>query len=85
MKDDCSPASSAEEQREAMRQACATRYPDGCSDTKVIDPMKENFPCTMPLSCATPLTITPAIMHNQEYATEYLAHVALLRELLEPP
>ena len=37
----------------------------------------------MPLSCATPLTITPAIMHNQEYATEYLAHVSLIRELLE--
>ena len=63
---------------------CAARYVDGHSDTKVIDPIKENFPsCTMPLSCTTPVSVTPAIMHNQEYAAEYLAHVSLIRELLE--
>ena len=86
VKDDSAPVSRGpEEQRETMRQICAIRYLDGYSDTKVIDPIKENFlSCTMPLSCTTtPLTIAPAIMHNQKYATEYLAHASLIRELLE--
>ena len=37
----------------------------------------------MPLSYATPVYITPAILRNRVYAKEYLAHVALIRELLD--
>ena len=67
----------------AVRQVCALTYLEGYPDTKVIDPVKENFPaCTMPLSCTTP-HITPAILRNRQSAKEYLAHVALIRELLD--
>ena len=56
----------------------------GYPDTKVIDPVKENFPaCTMPLSCTTPAYITPAIPRNRQCAKEYLAHLALIRKLLD--
>ena len=67
-----------------MRKACALRYLDGYPDTKVIDPIKENFPaCTMPLSSTSPTYITPAMLRNRQYAKEYLEHVALIRELLD--
>ena len=63
---------------------CALRYLDGYPDTKVIDPIKENYPaCTMPLSSTSPTHVTPEIMRNAQYAQEYLAHVALVRELLD--
>ena len=40
----------------------ALRYLDGYSDTKVIDPIKENYPaCTMPLSATSPTYVTPEI------------------------
>ena len=72
-----------EENREAVRKVCALRYSDGYPDTKVIDPIKENFPaCTMPLSSTSPTYVTPEIMRNQ-YAKEYIEHVALVRELLD--
>ena len=52
--------------------------------TKVIDPIKENFPaCTMPLSSTSPTYVTPEIMRCQQCAREYLEHVALIRELLD--
>ena len=55
-----------EEKREAVRKSCALRYLDGYPDTKVIDPIKENFPaCTMPLSCTSPTYITPEILQNR--------------------
>ena len=73
-----------EENRESIRKVCALRYLDGYPDTKVIDPIKENFPaCTMPLSSTSPTYITPEIMRNQQYAKECLEHVALIRELLD--
>ena len=54
-----------EESREAVRKACALRYLDGYPDTKVIDPIRDNFPaCTMPLSSTSPTYITPAILGN---------------------
>ena len=62
------------DQQENVR-VCATCYLERYSDTKVIDPIKENF--------SSPLTITPAIMHSQEYAKEYLAHVSMIRDLFE--
>ena len=67
-----------------MRLACALRYLDGYPDTKVINLMKENYPaCTMPLSSTSPVHVTPEIMRNAQYAQEYIAHVALIRELLD--
>ena len=73
----------AEVKREAVRKVCALRYLDGYPDTKVIDPIKENYPaCAMPLSSTSPVHVTPEIMRNAQYAQEYLAHVALIRELL---
>ena len=54
-------------------------------DTSVIpDPIKENYPaCTMPLSSTSPVHVTPEIMRNRQYAEEYIAHVLLIRELLD--
>ena len=50
----------------------------------MIDPIKENYPaCTMPLSSTSPTHITPEIMRNVQYAQDYIAHVALVRELLD--
>ena len=44
-----------EENREAVRKACALRYLDGYPDTKVIDPIRDNFPaCTTLLSSTSP-------------------------------
>ena len=63
---------------------CALRYLDGHPDSKVIDPIKENYPaCTMPLSATTPTHVTPEILCNTQYAQEYVEHVALIRELLD--
>ena len=46
--------------------------------------IKENLSaCTMPLSSTSPIYVTPEIMRNQQYAREYLEHVALTRELLD--
>ena len=73
-----------EVKREAVRKVCALRYLDRYPDTMVIDPIKENYPaCTMPLSSTSPTYITPEIMRNVQYAQERLAHVALIRELLD--
>ena len=81
--DDTSVIPDPEERREAVRKLCALRYLDGYPDTKVIDPIKENYPaCTMPLSSTSPVHVTPEIMRNRQYAEEYIAHVALIRELL---
>ena len=82
--DDSQEILDPEEHREAMRKACALRYLDGYPDTKVIDPIKENFPaCTMPLSSTSPTYITATILRSRQYAKEYLEHVALIRELLD--
>ena len=84
VKHDSDEIEDLEKRFEAVRQVCALRYLDGYPDTKVIDPIKINFPaCTMPLSCTTPACITPAILRNRVYAREHLAHVALIRELLD--
>ena len=49
VEDDSHEIVDLEKRREAVRQVCAVRYLDGYPDTKVIDPIKENFPaCTMP-------------------------------------
>ena len=57
VKDDHRPPADEETKREETRKTCALRYLDGCPDTKVIDPIKDNYPaCTMPLS-ATAQTI----------------------------
>ena len=37
----------------------------------------------MPLSSTSPVHVTPEIMRNRQYAEEYIAHVALIRELLD--
>ena len=76
--------SDPEEKREAVRRVCVLRYLDGYPDIKVIDPIKENYPaCTMPLLSTSPTYVTPEIMRSQQYAREYLEHVALIRELLD--
>ena len=73
-----------EMRRERVRKICALRYLDGYPDTKVIDPIKENYPaCTMPLSATSPTYVTPEILRKTQYAQEYVAHVALIRELLD--
>ena len=82
--DDHKPPVDEETKREETRQTCALRYLEGYPDTKVIDPIKDNFPaCTMPLSATAPLHVTPEILCNQTYAQEYVEHVALIRELLD--
>ena len=70
--------------RETTRKTCALRYFDGNPDTKVIDLIKDNYPaCTMPLSSTSPMCVTPEIMRNAQFTREYIAHVALIRELLD--
>ena len=82
--DDVCVISDPEEKREEVRRICALRYLDGYPDTKVIDPIKETYlACTMPLSSTSPTYVTPEIMRNTQYAQEYIAHVALIRELLD--
>ena len=76
VKDDHRPPADEEAKREETRKTCALRYLDGYPDTKVIDPIKDNYPaCTMPLSATAPL--------HEKYAQEYVEHVALIRELLD--
>ena len=84
VKDDQDVPVDEEMRREKARKTCAPRYLD-YPDTKVIDPIKErNYPaCTMPLSATAPLHVTPEILCNQQYAQEYVEHVALIRELLD--
>ena len=82
--DDHKPPSDEETKREETRKTCALRYLESYPDTKVIDPIKDNFPaCTMPLSATAPLHVTPEILCNQEYAQEDVEHVALIQELLD--
>ena len=82
--DDTDETLDEEVKRETTRKTCALRYLDGYPDTKVIDPIKENYPaCTMPLSSTSPVHVTPEIMRNAQYTQEYIAHVALIRELLD--
>ena len=82
--DDADEILDEEVKREATRKVCALKYLDRYPDTKVIDPIKDNYPaCTMPLSSTSPVHVTPEIMRNAQYAQEYIAHVALVRELLD--
>ena len=84
VKDDQDVPMDEETRRERARVTCALRYLDGYPDTKVIDPIKENYPaCTMPLSATTPTHVTPETLCNTQYAQEYVEHVALIRELLD--
>ena len=56
VRDDQHAPMDEETRREKTRQTCALRYLDGYPDTKVIDPIKENYPaCTVPLSATAPL------------------------------
>ena len=49
--DDHRPPVDEETKREETRKICALRYLEGYPDTKVIDPIRDNFPaCTMPLA-----------------------------------
>ena len=69
VKDDHQAPVDEDAEREETRQTCALRYLDGYPDTKVTDPIKENYPaCTMPLSATTPLHVTPEILCNKHYA-----------------
>ena len=62
-----------EAKREETRQLYALRYLDDYPDTKVIDPVRDNYPaCTMPLSATTPLHVTPEILCNQRYLKSLL-------------
>ena len=82
--DDTDAILDPEKRREEIRKVCALRCLDGYPDTKVIDPIKENYPaCTMPLSSTSPTHVRPEIMRNAQYGQEYIAHVALIRELLD--
>ena len=84
VKDDQDEPIDEEMKRERESKTCALRYLDGYPDTKVIDPIKENYPaCTMPLSATSSVHITPEILRNTQYAQEYVEHVALVRELLD--
>ena len=50
----------------------------------MVDPIRDNYPaCTMPLASTAPVHVTPEIMRNTQYVEEYIAHVALVRELLD--
>ena len=82
--DDHRPPVDEETKREETRKVCVLRYLEGYPDTKVIDPIRDNFPaCTMPLAATAPLHVTPEILCNQRYAQEYVEHAALIRELLD--
>ena len=68
---------------ERIRQICASKYLYGYPDSRVIDPIKENYPaCTMPLAATSPTVVTPEILCNTQYAQDYVTHVALIREML---
>ena len=81
---DAEPSMDDESKRERVRQICALKYLHGYPDTKVIDPIKENYPaCTMPLSATAPTFVTPEILCNTQYAQDHVAHTALIREMLD--
>ena len=46
--DDADEILDEEEKRETTRKTCALRYLEGYPDTKVIDPIKENYPACVP-------------------------------------
>ena len=72
-----------ETRSERIRQICASKYLHGYPDSRVIDPIQENYPaCTMPLAATSPTVVTPEILCNVQYAQEYVTHVALIREML---
>ena len=72
-----------ETRSERTRQLCALKYLHGYPDSRVVDPIKENYPaCTMPLAATSPAVVTPEILCNIQYAQDYVAHVALIREML---
>ena len=51
VKDDHKPPVDEETRREETRKTCALRYLEGYPDTKVIDPIKDNYPaCTAAVS-----------------------------------
>ena len=84
VKDNHGSSLDEENQEGRISQDCALRYLEGYPDTKVIDPIRDNYPaCTMPLSATTPLHVTPEILRNKKCAQEYVEHVALIRELLD--
>ena len=84
VKDEHGSSLDDETRREETRKTCALRYLEDYPDTKVIDPIRDNYPaCTMPLSATAPLHVTPEILCNKKYAQEYVDHVALIRELLD--
>ena len=69
VKDDQQVPADEEVRNEQTRKTCALRHLDGYPDTKVIDPIKENYPaCTVPLSATTQLHVTPEILCNRHYA-----------------
>ena len=50
---------------ERIRQICASKYLYGYPESKVIDPIQENYPaCTMPLAATSPAVVTPEILCN---------------------
>ena len=72
-----------ETRSERTRQLCALKYLHGYPDDRVVDPIKENYPaCTMPLAATSPAVVTPEILCNIQYAQEYVAHAASIREML---
>ena len=84
VKDEHGSSLDDEARREETRKTCALRYLEDYPDTKVIDPIRDNYPaCTMPLSATAPLYVTPEILCNKKYAQEYVDRVALIRELLD--
>ena len=65
---------------ERIRQICASKYLYGYSESKVIDPIQENYPaCTMPLAATMPAVVTAEILCNTQYVHDYVKHVALIQ------
>ena len=68
---------------ERIRQICASKYLYGYPESKVIDPIQENYPaCTMPFSATSPAVVAPEILCNTQHVHDYVKHVALIREML---
>ena len=68
---------------ERIRQICASKYLYGYPESKLIDPIQENYPaCTMPLAATMPAVVAPEILCNTQYVHDYVKHVALIREML---
>ena len=69
--------------QERIRQICASKYLYGYPESKVIDPIRLNYPaCTMPLASTSPAVVTAGILCNPQYVTDYVKHVGLVREML---